>query len=257
MCRCPSIPPILSNKLLTEWTCCKGGLARYNRTWRPRCVGVYRAGIHTHRLHSLTWLLLLALPSGLSLALVWACLSSVLPNLHHLPSEHHCISELHHSAVLCQVHTPTAQRNPGVTRQPHPTRKRLKLTTLSCDLLFNILHLEEQTLILCLHIRCSFCLTHSHTSILRKTHSAQFYAPMPITEQMTSCCVARCHSEFSCTPHLQLSQTQSAPVSEGSFHSLLFQLRQRSLLSHILFLFPSLQRAIISIKHCAKYCLSH
>lgn len=51
------------------------------------------------------------------------------------------------------------------------------------------------------------------------TGSPLSYALMPITEQMTLCCVACCHSEPSYTPHLQLSQTLfslGVPVSEES-----------------------------------------
>lgn len=67
------------------------------------------------------------------------------------------------------------------------------------------------------------------------------YALMPITEQMTLCCVACCHSEPSYAPHLQLSQTLFFSWCPSKwrelFHLLVSQLRERSHLSHISFSF--------------------
>lgn len=131
-----------------------------------RAVGL-QSWYPTQRLHSLSWLLAPVLPSGLSLALVWACLSPALPNPHHIPEEHHCISDLRHSAALCQVHTPAAQPNPGMTWQAHcpDCEQRLtpNTTNPSCDLL-SLLRFQGLMLIfLFISICCRFghCFTHT------------------------------------------------------------------------------------------------
>ena len=201
-------------------------------SWGLRAVGLQR-WYPTQRLHSLSWLLALVLPPGLSLALVWACLSPALPNLHRTPrpptpsQEHHCISNLHHSAFP-STHTAAAQPNAGMSWQAHcPDCEPGHRADTNTTFLLQFEPLTHIHVFLC--ICCCFCLkvlhSYSHTHTNTHTHSVQSrltlealsYAAMPITEQMTLCCVACCHSELSYSPHLQLSQTiffLAVPVNE-------------------------------------------